>query len=723
VRMRCPGPSRTQADTEQVRWPTVAAIRPNASLKLFGSFALTLDGQPTPSLPRRVQALLALLVLYKGRSLPRELAADMLWTESAPQQARQSLRQALVTLRRVLGTEIVRANADSLSVVPDALVVDTFEFEALASSDRVSDLVRCAALCQGELLQNLAAISPRFDDWLGNERQRLAALAMAVFRRLADAQSASGDFDTAIVTARRLLEFDDLDEGAHRHVIRLLGQSGRRAEALRQYEVCVQTLKRELRVAPEPQTIELARTIRNGETKIAPPIWAAQPAIEPDRPIVTSEPPNISGFGGKRWRRAAAVLAAICIVAVAVVVAAGSRPVPIQNLPLLLVVPFTNNSTIGEDWLAAGVSSLIAEELRETYSLRVSQYRPEANDAVPVREHIAATPTIRYVLDGTASFSSPLDIAVHLTDRNGVTLWSDRYARPRSEVMHVAGDIATHISRAVASDSRVFRSGPEPVDHAKQTSRELLALAAFERRDVSDSSLVAFQQILSRAADLDPKNSEVLALLSGAYLTHFSMTAEDSDLTEADRYLDSALTLDQTNVGALWDKCFLRRMQGRYADGLEWCRRVLDINPHQAGALREVGHDLVALHDPAGAIPWFYAAIEATPDHHWVDNAYFGISEAEIELGHTEAAIAAAQEAVQHDHWGSFVGLYWAAALEIAGRDVEAKSALAQFYEHHPEFPPSDSLVTRVFLGYSMRPPILADAFRRLGLNMVDDEK
>jgi DNA-binding SARP family transcriptional activator/TolB-like protein len=647
----------------------------------------------------------------------------MLWTESGPQQARQSLRQALVTLRRVLGTEIVRADAGSLSVVPDALFVDVFEFEALASSDKVFDLVRCAALCQGEFLQNLVAISPRFDDWLGNERQRLAALAVAVLRRLADAQFVLGDFDMAIATARRLLEFDDLDEDAHRRVIRLLGQSGRRAEALRQYEVCVQILKRELKVAPEPQTMELARTIRKGETEVAPPMGAAQPAMEPDRPSVAAEPPDISGFWGRRWRRAAAALAAMCIVAVVAVVAAGSRPVPMQNLPLLLVVPFTNNSTIGEDWLAAGVSSLIAEELRETYSLRVSQYRPEASDAVPVREHIAATPTVRYVLDGTASFNSPLDITVHLTDRNGVTLWSDRYARPRGEVTDVVGDIATHVSRAVASDSSVFGSGPTPIDHAKQTSRELLALAAFERRGISASSLVAFQKILKRAADLDPKNSEALALLSGSYLTHFSMTAEDSDLTEADRYMDSALILDQTNVGALWNKCFLRRMQGRYVDALEWCRRVLDINPHQAGALREVGHDLVALHAPADAIPWFHAAIEASPDHPWVDNAYFGISEAEIELGHTDAAIAAAQEAVQYDHWGSFVGLYWAAALEIAGRDAEAKSALAQFYTHHPEFPPSDSLVARVFVGYSMRPPMLTDAFRRLGLNVADAEK
>jgi DNA-binding SARP family transcriptional activator len=171
----------------------VTVIRPNASLKLLGLFALTLNGEPVPSLPRRVQALLALLSAHKGRLLPRELAADMLWTDRGAQQARQSLRQALFTLRRALGTEIIRAADDSLSLVPEILVVDVLEFETLASSQKINDLARRASLYQGELLRNLPAISPRFDAWLGSERRRLEALATAGLYQLADAQAAIGN--------------------------------------------------------------------------------------------------------------------------------------------------------------------------------------------------------------------------------------------------------------------------------------------------------------------------------------------------------------------------------------------------------------------------------------------------------------------------------------------------------------------------------------------------
>jgi TolB-like protein len=125
-----------------------------------------------------------------------------------------------------------------------------------------------------------------------------------------------------------------------------------------------------------------------------------------------------------------------------------------------MVTPFSNNTTVdSQDMPVAGLSSLIAEELRETYSLRVSQYRTDASDATPAREYIVATPSVRYVLDGTASFSSTLDIAVHLNNRTGVSLWSDRYARPRGDVMDMVADIAIHVSRALASDGGVFGTG------------------------------------------------------------------------------------------------------------------------------------------------------------------------------------------------------------------------------------------------------------------------
>src|SRR5262245_27924196 len=61
------------------------------ALGLLGAFELKrTDGQQL-RLPKKAQGLLAYLVLQKGRPVPREQLATLLWGNSATEQARQSL--------------------------------------------------------------------------------------------------------------------------------------------------------------------------------------------------------------------------------------------------------------------------------------------------------------------------------------------------------------------------------------------------------------------------------------------------------------------------------------------------------------------------------------------------------------------------------------------------------------------------------------------------------
>jgi class 3 adenylate cyclase/predicted negative regulator of RcsB-dependent stress response len=66
----------------------------------------------------------------------------------------------------------------------------------------------------------------------------------------------------AIEMARRLLDLDPFDEGAHRDLMRLLARAGRRPEALRHFERLRETLHRELATAPSPETATLAAELR-----------------------------------------------------------------------------------------------------------------------------------------------------------------------------------------------------------------------------------------------------------------------------------------------------------------------------------------------------------------------------------------------------------------------------------------------------------------------------
>src|SRR5262245_41650390 len=79
-------------------------------------------------------------------------------------------------------------------------------------------------------------------------------------RLLAHLQS-TGDTEAAVHTALRLLAIDPLQEPIHRVLMRLYAALGRRADALRQYHLCVTSLRRDLDVDPEVETKELYQTI------------------------------------------------------------------------------------------------------------------------------------------------------------------------------------------------------------------------------------------------------------------------------------------------------------------------------------------------------------------------------------------------------------------------------------------------------------------------------
>ena len=108
----------------------MAAIRPIASCRLLGPFTLSRDGVEVV-LPRKAQALFALLALQEGAPITREIVADMLWTASGPEQARLNLRQCLWSIRHRAGCGLVQAERQLLRLAEN-VAVDARDFQSLA---------------------------------------------------------------------------------------------------------------------------------------------------------------------------------------------------------------------------------------------------------------------------------------------------------------------------------------------------------------------------------------------------------------------------------------------------------------------------------------------------------------------------------------------------------------------------------------------------------------
>lgn len=144
-------------------------------VRLLGELSLQ-DGQRTLTrLPSRAAAaLLARLALWPERAHAREELVELLWPGVALDVGRNRLRQTLSVLKQLLeagGGTVILTERQHLRAAPGAFACDALQFEADCRAGRFE---AARALYRGELLPGF------YDDWVDDERMRLAALAEAL---------------------------------------------------------------------------------------------------------------------------------------------------------------------------------------------------------------------------------------------------------------------------------------------------------------------------------------------------------------------------------------------------------------------------------------------------------------------------------------------------------------------------------------------------------------
>jgi DNA-binding SARP family transcriptional activator len=147
------------------------------TLQLLGGFSVRLGSGPAlnPG-TRKAQALIAYLAVPPGRAHPRDKLASLLWGDTGDEQARQSLRQTLVAVRRALPASkppMLVVDHDTLALDPAAVEVDVQQFGRLSAGGTAKALEQAVALYEGDLLEGVRVTEEPFEDWLRAERARL----------------------------------------------------------------------------------------------------------------------------------------------------------------------------------------------------------------------------------------------------------------------------------------------------------------------------------------------------------------------------------------------------------------------------------------------------------------------------------------------------------------------------------------------------------------------
>lgn len=217
-------------------------------LSALGGFRL--DGAAGPALPPRGK--LVVLLTYLARRSPaavrREELAALLWGDRPEPLARQSLRHALLRLRRSIGEQVLRVSADDARLLPDGFDLDVAEFETAVQDGRAADAVAC---WRGEFLAGLEdAGSEAFRLWLEAEREGLRRkLAFALEQLVGEAEHRA-DWETGVRLAERWVQAQPFDEAAHVRRLRLLRLAGRTADALAEHARLLHWYREDLGIEP-----------------------------------------------------------------------------------------------------------------------------------------------------------------------------------------------------------------------------------------------------------------------------------------------------------------------------------------------------------------------------------------------------------------------------------------------------------------------------------------
>ena len=262
------------------------------SIQLLGAFSIQLDGAPLSRLHAvKARALLIYLItedaLEQRAVARRQTLRRLLWPNAAERSARQSLRSALHLLKKCLpppagidagiSETFLLTDRESVSVnpaLPYELDVADFAHLLQSCADHrhsapqacpacLARLEEAAALYHADFLSDFSlSDSPAFEEWSATRRAQLRRQVLDALDILAEAALKERRWADSERWARRQLAIDDLRENAHRQLMESLFRSGRRSQALAQFERCRLRLTQALDIAPSVSTQALYERIR-----------------------------------------------------------------------------------------------------------------------------------------------------------------------------------------------------------------------------------------------------------------------------------------------------------------------------------------------------------------------------------------------------------------------------------------------------------------------------
>lgn len=524
-------------------------------LHLLGRFSLARADREIALPGMRSRALLAFLACNAGRPFTREILVGLLWGERFEDQARQSLRQVLSTLRKTLGPDAIDADRDRVRL-KEFFFSDVSRFMALTATDDRDCLGDAVELYRDDLLAGFSLEEKPFMEWLTAERTRLRDLALRALDILME-RAEGIDPEQLLAFAQRAVSLDPYRERAHRHLLRALALTGRRSDALTHYREIEQRLHRDLGIEPEAATREVLEAVRSGAISDCLRHGGAS------RPLDQQKPDRLST----------------------------------EDKPGIVVLPFDNiGGDVATSRLADGITEDIVTDLARFRGLDVIARNSAAvykGQAVDVRK-IGRDLGVHYVLEGSIQHQSEqIRVTAQLIDAStGATLWSDRWDRHARDVFAVQTEVAERVAVTLGGMGGSAAITAEEIRKARRRAPESLTaydyyLLANEARTLFNrESIFRGLDAATKAITLEPTLGR--AYVARAWLNYIKVHC-GGDFEQAMQGMEAdarrALDLDPYDAEARVALAFYLGGRGRFEECEAQIRAALQANPSNAQVL------------------------------------------------------------------------------------------------------------------------------------------
>src|SRR3984957_5912795 len=389
----------------------------------------------------------------------------------------------------------------------------------------------------------------------------------------------------------------------------------------------------------------------------------------------------------------------------------------------MVVLPFANLSgDPNQDYFADGITENLTTDLsriRKSFVIAprtALTYRGKSVDAKEVGKELA----VGYVVEGSVQRDqNRVRVNAQLIDAaSGAHLWAERFEEDVADLFKLQDQVVARLGNTLgfelvrAEANKSARSAnPDAID---LTMRGWAVLwQGIQQQSMTEKQAIyyAARPLFERALAIDTNYPDALAGDAMTYMVDYlygwSPAGTDYDekvVGQADR----AIALAPDDVRGYYPKSVYLRMSNRANEAVQVASDGLAVNPNSNQLYGARSAAEVSLGRFEQAKSDAQESIRLSPRDPQVGLRYITLGDAEVGLGHLDAAIEEYQKAVDVGYHNRVVNLAGVYALQ--GKMDEAKSVLAEALRANSK------LTVKMLTERFAIPPALAEGLRKAGL-------